>query len=104
MITNTKYISSRKSKELSDKTIKTPATCDNSLSPLIDYLDNKIRLKFNGGCLKQQYHIAYTHSTIVKIYIVYELDASSYFSDDATLWNSLFGAVELTKNADIDKY
>ena len=62
MIDNTKYISSCKSKGLSDAIIRPPATSDNSLSPLIDYLDNKIRLKFNGGCLKQQNKPAHTHS------------------------------------------
>ena len=53
VIANTKYISSWKSKWLSGKSIKPPATSDNSLSPLINYLDNKIRLKFNGGSLKE---------------------------------------------------
>ena len=53
VIANTKYISSLKSKWLSGKSIKPPATSDNSLSPLINYLDNKIRLKFNGGSLKE---------------------------------------------------
>ena len=53
MISNTKYSYKRKSKGLSDETIKPPATPDNSLSPLINYLGNKIRLKFNGNCLKQ---------------------------------------------------
>ena len=54
VIANTKYISEWKSKGLSGQSIKPPSTSDNSLSPLIDCLDNKIRLKFNGGCLKQQ--------------------------------------------------
>ena len=40
----------------------------------------------------------------IKIYIVYELGASSSYSDDSALKNSLFGAVKLTKNADIGKY
>ena len=40
---------------------------------------------------------------MVNIYIVYELGASSSNSDDPTLKNCLFGAVSLTKNADIDK-
>ena len=62
---------------MSDQSIKPPCASDNSLSPLIDYLGNKIRLKFNGGCLKQQYKLTYTHGTIVNIYIVYELGASS---------------------------
>ena len=91
VIANTKYISSWKSKGLSDESINPPATSDNSLSPLIDYLDNKIRLKFNGGCLKQQNKPIYTHSTIVNIYIVYELGASGFLRDEPTLRNSLFG-------------
>ena len=48
VIANTLYISSWKSKGLSAKTIKPPATSDNSLTPLIDYLGNKIRIKFTG--------------------------------------------------------
>ena len=35
---------------------------------------------------------------------VYELGASSSHNNDPTLKNCLFGAVTLTKNADIDKY
>ena len=53
VISNTKYSYKWKSKGLSDETIKPPATPDNSLSPFIKYLGNKIRLKFNGNCLKQ---------------------------------------------------
>ena len=71
---------------------------------MTDYLDNKIRLKFNAGCLKQQNRLTITHNTIVNIYIFYELSASGSFSNDPTLNNSLFGAIELTKNADIDKH
>ena len=74
-----------------------------SLSPFIDYLGDKIRLKFNGGCLKQP-KLTYTHGKTVNISIVYELGASSSFNKDPTLKNSLFDAVKLTKNADIDKY
>ena len=47
MITNTKYTYKWKSKGLSDETIKPPAIPDNNISPLINYLGNKIRLKFN---------------------------------------------------------
>ena len=63
-----------------------------------------MRLKFNGRCLKQQNKPTYTHSTIVSIYTVYELCASGSFSNDPTLRNSVFCAVKLTKNANIDKY
>ena len=73
------------------------------LSPLIDYLDNKIRLKFNGSCLKQN-KLTYTHRTIANMYIVYEIIASSSNNNDPRLGHSLFGAVKLTKNADLYKY
>ena len=41
---------------------------------------------------------------MVNIYIVYEQSASSSHSGDPTLENCLFGAVTLTKNADINRY
>ena len=78
-------------------------TSDNSLKPLIDYYSYYIRVKFNGIILKQP-KVTYTHGKIVNIYIVYELGASSSNANDPTLKNCLFGAVTLTKNADIDKY
>ena len=56
-----------------------------------------------GSCLKQA-KLSYTHGKLVNIYIVYELGASSSHVNDPTLKNCLFGAVTLTKNADIDKY
>ena len=40
----------------------------------------------------------------MNIYIVYELGASTSHSSDPTLKNCLFGAVTLTKNANIEKY
>ena len=103
IIGNKKYTSSWQSKGLSDETINPPTTSDNSLIPLIDYRINKIRVKFSGSCLKQP-KISYTHGTIVNIYIVYEQGASSSHNNDPRLQKCLFGAVILTKNADIDKY
>ena len=70
---------------------------------MIDYVGDKIRLKFSGSCLKQP-KLQYTHGTMVKIYIVYELGASGSNDSDPTLKNCLFGAITLTINADIDKY
>ena len=104
LIANTKYISSWKSKGLSDETIKPYATSDNSLTPLIDYYGSKVRVKFNKGCLKQSNNLTYDYGSRVNIYIVYELGASSSNDSDPTLKNYLFGAVTLTKNADIEKY
>ena len=103
MIASTDYVSSWKSKGLSAETIKPPTTSDNSLTPALSYYGTKTRVKFTGSCLKQP-KISYTHGTIVNIYIVYELGASSPHNNDPTLKNCLFGAVTLTKNADIDKY
>ena len=46
----------------------------------------------------------YNHGKVVTIYIIYELGTSSAHKNDPILKNCLFGAVTLTKNADIDKY
>ena len=102
-ITNTNYILSWKSRGLSAESIKPPTTSDNSLTPALNYYGTKTRVKFTGSCLKQS-KISYNHGKVVNIYIVYELGASSSHIDDPTLKNCLFGAVTLTKNADIDKY
>ena len=48
--------------------------------------------------------LTYVHKKVVNTYIVYELGASSSSVNDPTLKHCLFGAVTLTKNADIDKY
>ena len=88
---------------LSTESIKPPTTSDNSLTPTLSYYGTKARVKFNESCLQQR-KLSYTHGTIVKIYIVYELSASSSHNDHPTLRNCLSGAVTLTKNADIDKY
>ena len=53
VITNSNYVSSWKTKGLSAKTIKPPATSDNSLTPTLSYYGTKTRVKFNGSCLKQ---------------------------------------------------
>ena len=98
------YVLSWKCKGLSVEGIKTPATSDNSLTPaLSSYDDFKVRVKFTGNCLKQS-KISYTYEKVVNIYIVYEVGASTSNNSDPTLKNCLFGAVTLTKNADIDKY
>ena len=101
LITNELFILSWPSKGLSTENID-PRNI--SLSPLTNYVGNKIRVKFTGGCLKQSNRISYTHKTIANIYNVFELGASSSHNNDPTLKNCSFGAVTLTKNADIDNY
>ena len=91
------------SKGLSNKSIKPPTTSDNSLSPELNYYGTKIKIKFTRSCLKQSDHV-FTHKKVVNIYIIYELAASSSYDSDPTIKNCLFGAVTLTKNADIETY
>ena len=103
MIGNGNHILSWKSKGWSDETIKPPTAANKSLTPGFNYYKAKMKVKFDGVCLKQD-KITYTHKNVVSIYIVYELGASSSHSDDPTLKNCIFGTVTLTKNTDIDKY
>ena len=91
-----------KSKRLSDENITAPTTSDYKLNPQVSYLGTKTRLEFRGSCLKQD-KIIFNHWKIVNIYIVYELDMI-YVKTDPMLLNCLFGAVSLTKIANIDKY
>ena len=88
---------------ISNESIKTPAASNNSLNPKLNYYGTKKRVQIIGSCLKQSNHI-FTHKKIVNIYVVYELAASSSHTSDPTIKNCLFGAVTLTKNANIEKY
>ena len=71
-------------KVLSAKSSKPPTTSDNSLTPVLNYYDNKTRVKLTGSCLKQP-KISYTRGKVVNIYTVYELGASSFHNNDPTL-------------------
>ena len=66
LMTNTLYILSWQSKGLSNENIDPPNTI---LSPLIDYVGKKIRVKFTGSCLKQSNKLTYTYEKIVNIYL-----------------------------------
>ena len=67
-------------------------------------MGTKPRVRFSGSCLKQN-AITYNHGKSVNIYILYKINKTdNTTSSDPTLENCLFGAVTLTKNADIDKY
>ena len=101
LITNTLSILSWQSKGLSNENIDPSTT---SICPTINYVGNKIRVKFTGSCLKQSNKLTYTHEKVVNIYTVFERGATRCNVNDPTLKYCLFGAVTLTKNADIDKY
>ena len=87
MITNTDYISSWKSKGLSNEKVKPLTTSDNSLTPALHYYGSKKRVKFTGSCLKQS-KISYNHGRVVNIYIVYELGASRSYIKKLFIWCS----------------
>ena len=51
--TNTNYVSSWKSKALSDENVTAPTTSDYKLNPKLSYIGTKTRAEFRGSCLKQ---------------------------------------------------
>ena len=94
--TNNK-ISSWESKGLSSEKI---TSYNNRVPELV--LDNaRIKLRFTGVPLKQD-KVTYNQGPIVNIYTVYRLIFNSV-DFGLTVQNCLFGAVKLTKGADISK-
>ena len=97
-------ILSQKSKGLSDAEINSIKTTDYKLNPYLDFYDiSKIRVKFNGDCLKQDHPTLLFHSGIINVQIVYEITDNLNVSSYPTLENCLLGIVKLTKIVDIDK-
>ena len=99
----TDYVLSWQSKGISNESIKPSTTFNYILNPRLNFYGTKVRVQFTKSCLKQSNYI-FTHQKVVNIYIVYKLAASSSHTSDSTIKNSVFGAVTLTKNADIEKY
>ena len=93
-------ISSWESKGLSSEKISSVTTSDGRVSKLV-YDNVRLKVKFNGDLLKLN-KVTYNHGPIVNIYIVYKLIPTTKGSI-VTIQNCLFGAIKLTKNADIDK-
>ena len=58
---------------MSDERINSITASNNSITPSLDYLGAKIRVKCKRSCLKQD-KITYTHGKIANIYIVYEIN------------------------------
>ena len=98
-----RYICYWQTKGLPDERFNSITVSNYSVIPFLDYYGTKARVEFSGSCLKQD-KIMYTHGKLVNIYIIYEVSKSINISNHPTLENCLFGAVSLTKNADIDKY
>ena len=104
---NRYYVLSWISKGLSNESHKPPATSDNSLTPILNYYDTKIKVSFDRTCLKQD-KVTFNHGKIVNIYTVHEIiriaNINGNRNSNLTVQNALFGAVSLTKNADVNKY
>ena len=96
---NGNYICYGQSKRLSNERINS----NYSVTPFFDYYGTETRVEFSGSSLKQD-KVTFNHGKIVNIYMVYEISKSINISDYLALENCLFGAVSLTKNADIDRY
>ena len=97
------YIYFWKSKGLSGKRLDSITASNHKIIPELSFYGTKTRVEFNGSCLKQD-RVTYNHGKMVNICIVYEISKNYNISSYPTLENCLFGAVSLTKNANIDKY
>ena len=100
---NGRYIYYWQSKGLSDERSNSIKVSNYGVTPFLDYYGTKARVEFSGSFLKED-KVTFNHGKIVNIYIVYEISKSINISDYSTLENCLFGAVSLTKVADIDRY
>ena len=92
---------------MSNESIKPPTTSNNSLNPILHFYGTKTKVSFDMSCLKQD-KVTLNHGKIVNIYIVYEIiriaNINGKWNSNLTVQNTLFGAVNLTKNADVNKY
>ena len=88
---------------MSDERLNSNTASNYTITPESSFYGNKTRVEFNGSSLKQD-KVTYSHGAIVIIYIVYEISKNYNNSTYPTLENCLFGAVSLTKNADIGQY
>ena len=100
---NGNHIYSWKSKGLSDENITAPTTSDYKLNPELSFYGANTREEFNRSFLKQD-KVTFNHGKVVNICTVCEISNSFPVSSYPTLGKCLFGAVSLTKNADIDRY
>ena len=92
-----------KSIGFSDERLDSITTSNYNITPELSRYGTKIRVEFNGRCLRQD-KVTYNQGKIVNIYIVYEISKNYSISNYPTLENCLFGTVSLTKKADIDRY
>ena len=78
---------------MSDERINSIKTSDYGITPYLSYYNtNKVRVRFDGGCLKQDPDSLF-HEGIVNVYNVYKISKKNNISDYPTLENCLLGAL-----------
>ena len=81
-----------------------PTTGSNDELPELK-TDGKMRGYLNGNYFVQNKVIIPNNNNVINIYCVYQLDPISSSRDTTyTIQNALFGAVQITENADTSKY
>ena len=67
--------------------------------------DGRMHVSLSGNHFQQNKVIIPNYDNVINIYCVYKIDPIAFTRDDTcTIQNALFGAVEITKNADTSKY
>ena len=80
---------------MSHESIKLPATSDNSIPLLLTNIVFRLKIKFDGQCLKQD-KVTFNHKTVLNIYL-YEINVWPFKqSADFMSGYSLLGAIEST--------
>ena len=88
---------------MSDENINSIKTPNHSITQNLSYYGTQARVESDRSCLKQ-IKVTFNYGKVVNICIVYEISKDININDYPTLESCLFGAVTLTKNADINKY
>ena len=92
-----------KFKGLFHERINSNTASNHGTTPKLSFYGTKTRVEFNGSCLKQD-KVTYNHGTMINICIDYKISNNFNISSYPTLENCFFGAVSLTKHADINQY
>ena len=67
--------------------------------------DGRMHISLSGNHFQQNKLIIPNNNNVINIYCVYKIDSIASTRDDTfTVQNALFGAMEITKNADSSKY
>ena len=78
------YVYFWKSIGLSDEKLDSVTASNYKITPELSYYSTKIRVEFNGSCLKQD-KVTYYYRKIVNIYIVYEISKNYNISNYPTV-------------------